>query len=148
MNSLRRQISVVSQQVTLFNDTLRNNIAYGDAEDASDEDIKVALDRSYASEFVDKLPDGIDTVVGDDGVLLSGVQGPRIAIARALLQDSPLLLLDEATSALDNESEKYIQAALEEVLTGRTTLVIQPRLTTVASAAARVVLHTGHVLEP
>ena len=147
MNSLRRQISVVNQQVTLFNDTLRNNIAYGDAKDASDEDIKVALDRSYASEFVDKLPDGIDTVVGDDGVLLSGGQRQRIAIARALLKDSPILIMDEATSALDNESEKYIQAALEEVMTGRTTLVIAHRLSTVESADVIVVLDQGQVVE-
>jgi subfamily B ATP-binding cassette protein MsbA len=147
MNCLRQQISVVNQQVTLFNDTLRNNIAYGDAKDASDEEIQMALDRSYASEFVDKLPDGIDTVVGDDGVLLSGGQRQRIAIARALLKDSPILIMDEATSALDNESEKYIQAALKEVMTGRTTLVIAHRLSTVESADVIVVLDQGQVVE-
>ena len=147
MNCLRRQISVVNQQVTLFNDTLRNNIAYGDAEDASDEEIQMALDRSYASEFVDKLPNGIDTVVGDDGVLLSGGQRQRIAIARALLKDSPILIMDEATSALDNESEKYIQAALKEVMAGRTTLVIAHRLSTVESADVIVVLDQGQVVE-
>ena len=104
MNCLRKQISVVNQQVTLFNDTLRNNIAYGDAKNATDAEIQMALDRSYASEFVNKLPAGVETVVGDDGVLLSGGQRQRIAIARALLKDSPILIMDEATSALDNES--------------------------------------------
>ncbi len=147
LNCLRKQISVVNQQVTLFNDTLRNNIAYGDAKGVSDEEIQVALERSYASEFVDKLPDGIDTLVGDDGVLLSGGQRQRIAIARALLKDSPILIMDEATSALDNESEKYIQAALEEVMTGRTTLVIAHRLSTVESADVIVVLDQGQIVE-
>ena len=147
MSSLRRQISVVNQQVTLFNDTLRNNIAYGDAKEATDEEINVALERSYASEFVNKLPDGMDTIVGDDGVLLSGGQRQRIAIARALLKDSPILIMDEATSALDNESEKYIQAALEEVMSGRTTLVIAHRLSTVESADVIVVLEQGKVVE-
>ena len=147
MNCLRKQISVVNQQVTLFNDTLRNNVAYGEAKDASDDEIQVALERSYASEFVDKLADGIDTVVGDDGVLLSGGQRQRIAIARALLKDSPILIMDEATSALDNESEKYIQAALKEVMTGRTTLVIAHRLSTVESADVIVVLDQGQVVE-
>ena len=147
MNCLRKQISVVNQQVTLFNDTLRNNVAYGDAKDASGYEIQMALERAYASEFIDKLPDGIDTVVGDDGVLLSGGQRQRIAIARALLKDSPILIMDEATSALDNESEKYIQAALKEVMRGRTTLVIAHRLSTVESADVIVVLDQGQVVE-
>ena len=147
MNCLRKQISVVNQQVTLFNDTLRNNIAYGDAKNATDAEIQMALDRSYASEFVNKLPAGVETVVGDDGVLLSGGQRQRIAIARALLKDSPILIMDEATSALDNESEKYIQAALEEVMAGRTTLVIAHRLSTVESADVIVVLDQGQIVE-
>ena len=112
LGNLRKHISFVSQQVTLFNDTLRNNIAYGDMAEASDDEIKRALQRSYADEFVRQLPDGLETLVGDDGVLLSGGQRQRIAIARALLKDAPVLIMDEATSALDNESEKYIQAAL------------------------------------
>ena len=104
LKSLRKQISVVSQQPTLFNDNLRNNIAYGELSGAEDAAIERAVERAGAKDFIDALPDGLDTFVGDDGVLLSGGQRQRVAIARALLKDSPLLILDEATSALDNES--------------------------------------------
>lgn len=147
LGNLRKHISFVSQQVTLFNDTLRNNIAYGDMADASDHAITQALQRSYADEFVRQLPDGLDTIVGDDGVLLSGGQRQRIAIARALLKDAPVLIMDEATSALDNESEKYIQAALQEVMVGRTTLVIAHRLSTVESADFIVVMDQGRIVQ-
>ena len=147
LSNLRQHISFVSQQVTLFNDSLRNNIAYGDMSQVSDEAIRQALRRSYADEFVNQLPDGLDTLVGDDGVLLSGGQRQRIAIARALLKDAPVLIMDEATSALDNESEKYIQAALQEVMIGRTTLVIAHRLSTVESADKIVVMDKGQIVE-
>lgn len=147
LTNLRQHISFVSQQVTLFNDTLRNNIAYGDMADASDEQINEALRRSYADEFVSRMPEGLETLIGDDGVLLSGGQRQRIAIARALLKDSPVLIMDEATSALDNESEKAIQGALEEVMQGRTTLVIAHRLSTVESADVIVVMDQGRILE-
>jgi len=147
LTNLRQHISFVSQQVTLFNDTLRNNIAYGDMADASDEQINEALRRSYADEFVSRMPEGLETLIGDDGVLLSGGQRQRIAIARALLKDSPVLIMDEATSALDNESEKAIQAALEEVMQGRTTLVIAHRLSTVESADVIIVMDQGRIIE-
>ncbi|HAH80654.1 MAG TPA: lipid ABC transporter permease/ATP-binding protein, partial [Gammaproteobacteria bacterium] len=111
LTSLRQQIALVTQQVTLFNDTLRNNIAYGDLADVDDAAINLAIQRAHADEFITAMPDGLDTMVGDDGVLLSGGQRQRIAIARALLKDAPVLIMDEATSALDNESEKHIQAA-------------------------------------
>ena len=145
--SLRQQISLVSQQVTLFNDTLRNNIAYGDLADADDAEVLLAIKRAHADEFISAMPDGLDTIVGDDGVLLSGGQRQRIAIARALLKDAPILIMDEATSALDNESEKHIQAALVEVMAGRTTLVIAHRLSTIESADLIVVLENGQIVE-
>ncbi len=145
--SLRRQIALVSQQVTLFNDTLRNNIAYGDLANVDDNEIKLAIQRAHADEFISAMPDGLNTIVGDDGVLLSGGQRQRIAIARALLKDAPILIMDEATSALDNESEKHIQAALVEVMAGRTTLVIAHRLSTIESADVIVVLENGRIVE-
>ena len=147
LKSLRKQISVVSQQPTLFNDNLRNNIAYGELSGAEDAAIERAVDRAGAKDFIDALPDGLDTFVGDDGVLLSGGQRQRVAIARALLKDSPLLILDEATSALDNESERSIQLALEELTSNRTTIVIAHRLSTVESADQIIVLDKGEVIE-
>ena len=147
LDSLRQQIALVTQQVTLFNDTLRNNIAYGDLADVDDAAINLAVQRAHADEFIAAMPDGLDTMVGDDGVLLSGGQQQRIAIARALLKDAPVLIMDEATSALDNESEKHIQAALVEVMEGRTTLVIAHRLSTIESADRIVVLESGQVVE-
>ncbi len=145
--ALRQQIALVSQQVTLFNDTLRNNIAYGDLADVDDETLQEAIERAHAAEFIDALPSGLDTIVGDDGVLLSGGQRQRVAIARALLKNAPILILDEATSALDNESERHIQAALEAVMEGRTTLVIAHRLSTIESADVIVVLDEGRIVE-
>ncbi len=147
LKSLRKQISVVSQQPTLFNDNLRNNIAYGELSGAEDAAIERAVERAGAKDFIDALPDGLDTFVGDDGVLLSGGQRQRVAIARALLKDSPLLILDEATSALDNESERSIQLALEELTSNRTTIVIAHRLSTVESADQIIVLDKGEVIE-
>ncbi len=147
LEELRGQVALVSQQVTLFNDTLRNNIAYGDLADVSEETLALAIDQAHAREFIDDLPDGLDTLVGDDGVMLSGGQRQRVAIARALLKDAPVLILDEATSALDNESERHIQAALEAVMEGRTTLVIAHRLSTVESADKIVVMDNGRIVE-
>lgn len=144
--SLREQISLVSQHVTLFNDTLANNIAYGRF-DVSREDIVDAARLAYADEFIRTLPQGYDTLVGENGVLLSGGQRQRLAIARAILKDAPILILDEATSALDNESERYIQAALEHVMENRTTLVIAHRLSTIKRADKIIVLDHGRVME-
>lgn len=147
LDSLREQIALVSQQVTLFNDTLRNNIAYGDLAHCSEEELQTAIEQAHAQEFIADLPEGLNTIVGDNGVLLSGGQRQRIAIARALLKDAPILILDEATSALDNESERHIQAALEAVMAGRTTIVIAHRLSTVESADRIVVLDEGRIVE-
>lgn len=146
LESLRKQISLVSQHVTLFNDTLANNIAYG-CFDASRDAIIKAARLAYADEFIQQLPQGYDTLIGDNGVLLSGGQRQRIAIARAILKDAPILILDEATSALDTESERYIQQALEHVMKNRTTLVIAHRLSTIKHADNIIVLHQGHVVE-
>lgn len=146
LESLRKQIALVSQHVTLFNDTLANNIAYG-CFDASRDAIIQAARLAYADEFIQQLPQGYDTLIGDNGVLLSGGQRQRIAIARAILKDAPILILDEATSALDTESERYIQAALEQVMKNRTTLVIAHRLSTIRNADNIIVLHQGHVVE-
>lgn len=146
LDSLREQIALVSQQVTLFNDTLANNIAYG-CFDVSREDIVAAARLAYADEFIQNLAQGYDTKVGENGVLLSGGQRQRLAIARAILKNAPILILDEATSALDNESERYIQAALEHVMKNRTTLVIAHRLSTIKRADKIVVLQHGRVVE-
>ena len=146
LTSLREQIALVSQQVTLFNDTLANNIAYGRF-DVSREDIIAASRLAYADEFIQHMPQGYDTRVGENGVLLSGGQRQRLAIARAILKDAPILVLDEATSALDNESERYIQAALEHVMKNRTTLVIAHRLSTIKRANKIIVLQHGRVVE-
>jgi subfamily B ATP-binding cassette protein MsbA len=146
LTSLRQQIALVSQQVTLFNDTLANNIAYGRLEVSRDE-IVAAAKLAYADEFIQQLPQGYDTRVGENGVLLSGGQRQRLAIARAILKDAPILILDEATSALDNESERYIQAALDQVMNNRTTLVIAHRLSTIKRADKIIVLHHGRIVE-
>lgn len=147
LESLRNHISIVSQDVILFNDTVRNNIAYGAQSDYSEEQIKKAAQQANASEFIEQLPDGFDTVLGDNGTRLSGGQRQRIAIARAILKDAPLLILDEATSALDSESEKHIQSALEKLMENRTTLVIAHRLSTIENVDKVVVLDRGQIAE-
>ena len=144
---LRRQIALVTQELTLFNDTLANNIAYGGLAGAGQDALDTAVRRAQADAFVAKMPLGLDTVVGDDGVLLSGGQRQRVAIARALLKDAPVLILDEATSSLDAVSERRVQAALEEVMRGRTTIVIAHRLSTVENADVIVVLDDGRIAE-
>lgn len=146
LSDLREQIAFVSQQVTLFNDTFANNIAYGRKDISRGEIIKAAK-LAYADEFISILPNGYDTIIGENGVLLSGGQRQRIAIARAILKNAPILILDEATSALDSESEQYIQKALEHVMKGRTTLVIAHRLSTVIKANKIIVLKSGHIVE-
>jgi len=144
--SLRNSIALVSQEVMLFDDTVRNNIAYG-RPDASLEDIQDSARNAAAHKFISELPDGYDTMVGEHGVRLSGGQRQRIAIARAMLKNSPILLLDEATSALDTESERQVQLALEKLMKTRTTLVIAHRLSTVVDADLIYVLDRGHVVE-
>ena len=147
LRNLRRHVAVVTQQVTLFNDTVANNIAYGDLAGAPRADIEHAAEAAFAREFIDQLPEGFDTLVGENGVLLSGGQRQRLAIARALLKDAPILILDEATSALDTESERHIQAALDRVMRGRTTLVIAHRLSTIERADTIMVMDQGRIVE-
>jgi subfamily B ATP-binding cassette protein MsbA len=147
LDNLRSQIALVSQNVVLFNDTVAGNIAYGALTGAPREAIFKAASDAHAMEFIDQLPDGLDTLVGENGTLLSGGQRQRLAIARALLKDAPILILDEATSALDSESERYIQEALTEVMKHRTTLVIAHRLSTIENADQVVVLERGRVVE-
>lgn len=144
--SLRSRIALVSQDITIFNDTVFENIRYGRA-DARDDEIFEAARAAAAHDFIKGFPAGYETVVGEDGVKLSGGQRQRIAIARAILKDAPILLLDEATSALDNESEKLVQEALRELEKGRTTLVIAHRLTTVQAADQILVLDRGEIVE-
>jgi subfamily B ATP-binding cassette protein MsbA len=146
LESLRRQISLVSQSVVLFNDTVAANIAYGH-EHVSREDIERAAQAAHAMEFIRGLPQGLDTEIGENGAKLSGGQRQRLAIARAILKDAPVLLLDEATSALDTESERAVQAALEALMRGRTTIVIAHRLSTIEKADRIVVLAEGRVVE-
>lgn len=145
--NLRRHIALVTQHVTLFNDTVANNIAYGDLQGAPLEAVRHAAEAAYAAEFIEKMPQGYDTLVGENGVLLSGGQRQRLAIARALLKNAPVLILDEATSALDTESERHIQAALDEVMKGRTTLVIAHRLSTIEKADLILVMEQGRIVE-
>ncbi|MCU7799907.1 MAG: lipid A export permease/ATP-binding protein MsbA [gamma proteobacterium symbiont of Lucinoma myriamae] len=147
LKSLRKQISLVTQDVTLFNDTIEKNIAYGALSDHSRDEVIQAAESAYAMEFISEQSNGIDTLVGEDGVLLSGGQRQRLAIARALLKNTPILILDEATSALDTESERKIQAALENVMEGRTTLVIAHRLSTIENADLIVVMDKGAIIE-
>jgi subfamily B ATP-binding cassette protein MsbA len=147
LRNLRRHVAVVTQHVTLFNDTVANNIAYGDLAGAPRAAIESAADAAFASEFIEQLPQGFDTLVGENGVLLSGGQRQRLAIARALLKNAPLLILDEATSALDTESERHIQAALDRVMKGRTTLVIAHRLSTIEKADVIMVMDAGKIVE-
>jgi subfamily B ATP-binding cassette protein MsbA len=147
LNSLRSNISLVSQDVVLFNDTIRKNLAYGQLQFRSDEELMAAAEAAHVLDFVNELPDGLETMVGDRGVLLSGGQRQRIAIGRALLKNAPILILDEATSALDTRSERRIQEALNVLMKDRTTLVIAHRLSTVEKADRIIVLDAGHIVE-
>jgi subfamily B ATP-binding cassette protein MsbA len=147
LENLREQISLVSQDIVLFNDTVLNNIAYGSLSERSEAEIIAAAKAAHALEFIEAMPNGFHTMVGDKGVLLSGGQRQRIAIARALLKDSPIIILDEATSALDTESERYIQDALGALMKSRTTLVIAHRLSTVENADKILVMRDGEIVE-
>jgi subfamily B ATP-binding cassette protein MsbA len=146
LRDLRANVALVSQDVLLFNDSIRNNIAFG-VEKPDPKAVEAAAKAAYVDEFAAELPQGMDTEVGDRGALLSGGQRQRIAIARALLKDAPILILDEATSALDNESERRIQQALVALMRNRTTLVIAHRLTTIEHADEIVVMEDGRIVE-
>ena len=145
--SLRANIALVSQEVVLFNDTLTANIAYGQMREVPEAEIIAAAKAAHAMEFIDEMPLGLNTLVGEKGVRLSGGQRQRIAIARAILKNAPILILDEATSALDSESERHVQAALETLMHGRTTLVIAHRLSTIEKADRIIVLQKGEIVE-
>jgi subfamily B ATP-binding cassette protein MsbA len=147
LESLRANLALVSQDVVLFNDTIRANVAYGAMGRASEREIAAAVEAAHATEFVRQMPQGLATLVGENGVRLSGGQRQRLAIARALLKDAPVLILDEATSALDSESERVVQAALEALMRGRTTIVIAHRLSTIERADRIVVLDQGRIAE-
>ena len=146
LSSLRHQLAMVSQNVTLFHDTVFNNIAYGSLADKGQEAVDQALESAYAKDFIASMPDGIDTLLGDDGGGLSGGQRQRIAIARAFLKDAPVIILDEATSALDNESEHRIQRSLDSISRDRTTIIIAHRLSTVEKADRIVVMDEGQIV--
>jgi subfamily B ATP-binding cassette protein MsbA len=145
--NLRSHIALVSQDIILFDDTVAANIAYGTMAQASPAAIERAAQAAHALEFIRALPRGFDTLVGENGVRLSGGQRQRIAIARAFLKDAPILILDEATSALDSESEQHVQAAMETLMHGRTTIVIAHRLSTIERVDRIVVLDGGSVVE-
>ena len=145
--NLRKHIALVTQHVTLFNDTIANNIAYGALAKASREQIIAAATDAYAMEFIDKLELGLDTEIGENGIKLSGGQRQRLTLARAILKDAPILILDEATSALDTASERYIQQALQKVMANRTTLVIAHRLSTIEKADLILVMDHGRIVE-
>jgi subfamily B ATP-binding cassette protein MsbA len=147
LESLRANIALVSQDVVLFNDSVRANIAYGRMSGASEAEVLAAAQAAHAMEFIRAMPQGLDTMVGENGVRLSGGQRQRLAIARALLKDAPVLILDEATSALDSESERLVQEALETLMRGRTTIVIAHRLSTIERADRIVVLEHGGIAE-
>lgn len=147
LRALRSQIALVNQNVVLFNDTIAANIAYGALRDYSREEIREAAEKAHALEFIERMPEGLDTRIGDNGVMLSGGQRQRLAIARAILKNAPILILDEATSALDTESERHIQEALETVMQGRTTLVIAHRLSTIEKADRILVMDNGRIVE-
>ena len=143
----RQQIAYVSQDVTLFNDSISNNIAYGKLGKATETDIIDAAKKAHAWEFISEMPDGLNTQIGEKGMLLSGGQRQRLAIARAILKDAPILILDEATSALDTESEKYIQQAMNSVMHNRTTVVVAHRLSTIENADLILVMDQGQIVE-
>jgi ATP-binding cassette, subfamily B, bacterial MsbA len=147
LKNLREQIAVVSQQVVLFNDTIANNIAYGLLNKVSESEIIHAAKAAHAWPFIEAMPQGLQTLIGEDGILLSGGQRQRLAIARAILKNAPILILDEATSSLDTESERHIQAALDELMRGRTSLVIAHRLSTIEHADLILVMDKGRLVE-
>ena len=147
LDSLRSNIALVSQEVVLFNDTVAANIAYGSRRGAGPDEILAAAKAAHALEFIETMPQGFATQIGEKGVKLSGGQRQRLAIARAILKNAPILILDEATSALDTESERHVQAALETLMQGRTTIVIAHRLSTIENADRIIVLHRGQVVE-
>jgi subfamily B ATP-binding cassette protein MsbA len=147
LRSLRDQIALVTQQTILFNDTIRNNIAYGNIHCCSDQEIIEAAKAAYAHDFIIKLPEGYDTLIGEQGVKLSGGERQRISVARALLKNAPILILDEATSSLDSDSETEVQKALDQLMKGRTVFVIAHRLSTIRNAHRIIVLSDGHVVE-
>lgn len=146
MHSLRDQIAMVTQQTILFNDTVRDNIAYGSF-NSSDTDLKNAAEAAHALSFIQNLPQGFDTIIGEGGARLSGGERQRISIARALLKNAPILILDEATSALDTESEREVQSALENLMKNRTTFVIAHRLSTIKNADRIIVINNGRIVE-
>jgi subfamily B ATP-binding cassette protein MsbA len=146
LKSLRDQIAIVTQQTILFNDTIRNNISYGDP-DRSEFEIKEAARAAYAINFIEQLPEGFNTVIGESGIRLSGGERQRLSIARALLKNAPILVLDEATSALDSESEREVQRALDNLMKDRTTLVIAHRLSTIKNADRIIVVKNGVIVE-
>jgi subfamily B ATP-binding cassette protein MsbA len=145
-NSLRKQIGIVTQQTILFNDTVRNNIAYGSS-DASEQKIRDAARAAHALNFIEQLPEGFDTVIGESGARLSGGERQRVSIARAILKNAPILILDEATSSLDTESEREVQQAIENLVQSRTTFVIAHRLSTIRNADRIVVIQNGRIVE-
>ena len=145
--SVRANLALVSQDVMLFNDTVRNNIAYGALRDCTDAEVEAAARAAHAFEFISQMPGGFATVIGEKGQLLSGGQRQRLAIARALLKDAPILIMDEATSSLDTESERHIQAALETIKKGRTCIIIAHRLTTIENADRIVVIDQGRIVQ-
>ncbi|WP_166369101.1 lipid A ABC transporter ATP-binding protein/permease MsbA [Psychromonas sp. SA13A] len=147
LTSLRSQVAIVSQNVHLFNDTIANNIAYASEGKFSEQDIIDAATTAHAMEFINGFPDGLNTIIGENGAMLSGGQRQRLAIARALLRDAPILILDEATSALDTESERHIQSALDELQKNRTSIVIAHRLSTIEHADQILVIDHGKIVE-
>jgi len=147
LSNLRQQFAYVGQDVTLFNDTVKNNIAYGKLQNTDQNKIRSAAQAAYALDFIEKLPNGFETEVGENGTLLSGGQKQRLAIARAILSDAPILILDEATSALDTKSERHIQKALETLLKGRTTFMIAHRLSTIEKADKILMMEDGRIIE-
>jgi len=147
LESLRANLALVSQEIVLFNDSIYANIAYGTMNGASERDVIAAAEAAHAMGFIRELPEGLNTLIGESGLRLSGGQRQRLAIARALLKDAPVLILDEATSALDSESERQVQAALETLMRGRTTIVIAHRLSTIEGADRIVVLDRGRIVE-
>ena len=145
-NSLRKNLALVSQDTILFNDTIYNNIAYGNLKSVSLEKVKKAAKAANALEFINELPNGFNHIIGDRGVRLSGGQKQRIAIARAILKNAPILLLDEATSALDSESERLVQAALDNLMAKKTSIVIAHRLSTIKNADKIIVMDQGKIV--